>query len=108
MGRSFRHWKQRFDPNAEFVFTRRVRVGPKDAPWVPAGTVVDKVLHKRRLVTWWWAGLIAIKDWTPEKGRAIDRARQERRLGIQPPEPTPPATPPKQPQRSSSNRRGGV
>lgn len=76
MARVLRHWKQKWDPRAEFVFTRRVRVGPAKAPWAAAGSPVDKALYARLLKKWWKAGLIAIKDWTPARGRAALRDAQ--------------------------------
>ena len=59
-----RHWKQRFNPNAVFVFAKRVRIGEAGDPWAPAGTVVDSARFAKRLKLWWDVGLIEIQDWT--------------------------------------------
>lgn len=87
-----RHWKQRWDANADFVFTRRMRVGSTGAPWVPAGSDVDKVVHARLLKKWWAAGLIAIKGWTPALARTLARAKQEQRRAVPVAPPAPPRT----------------
>jgi hypothetical protein len=96
-----RHWKQRFNPNAVFVFAKRVRIGEAGDPWAPAGTVVDSARFAKRLKLWWDVGLIEIQDWTLEKAKAEAQAKQDakKRKGKTkeaevPPEEPPPAPSP--------------
>lgn len=89
----FRHHKQRWNADATFVFTRRMRVGEAKAPWVPAGTVVDKAKFARFLKRWWDAGLIEIQGWTVEGGRKALQEAQDRRRKPKAPPPVAPAAP---------------
>lgn len=61
-----RHWKQRFDPKADFIFTRRMTLGLPGLERVEPGDVVPRgTIHPNRLRIWWRARVIAIKDWAP-------------------------------------------
>lgn len=66
-----RHWKQRFDPSADFVFTKRRHLGlDPENPWVNPGDPVPKEqLGVHRLKTWWRARYIALADWVSPNER---------------------------------------
>lgn len=78
MGR--RHWKQKFDPAAKFIFLRRLKLGldPKK-PWVTIGDPVptgDARLGKGRLKKWWEAEVIGLADWVdPDVKKREHRAK---------------------------------
>ena len=66
-----RNWKERWDPNAEFVFNKRLKLGlDTENPWVLPGDPVDKeALGICRLHRWWDAGMISLdkeSDNTPK------------------------------------------
>ena len=70
-----RHWRQRWDPKAELVFTRRVKAGanPKK-PYVMPGDKLTKSLREQlgpmRVRRWFETGLLEIKNWkAPEPQR---------------------------------------
>lgn len=79
-----RHWKQRYDADAKFVFTRRLKLGlDKKKPWVLPGDPVPSgdVRIKGRLKRWWHAGVIALADWeSPEAAREKALAKQAAEL----------------------------
>jgi len=57
-----RNWKERWDPDAEYVFLKRLKLGldPKN-PWVLPGDPVPKdELGLRRLHRWWDAQIIGL------------------------------------------------
>jgi len=73
-----RHWKQRWDPNAELVFVRRMRVGTKAKPYAQPGDKVTKALRDRigphRLRRWFETGVLDIANWEapePQRERAL-------------------------------------
>ena len=57
-----RNWKERWDPEAEFVYNKRLKMGlDPENPWVMPGDPVDKLaLGIRRLHRWWDAGTIRL------------------------------------------------
>jgi len=57
-----RNWKERWDPNAEFVFNKTMNLGlDSENPRVVPGDPVDKTtLGLRRLQHWWNAGFIRL------------------------------------------------
>lgn len=57
--RRLRHWRQRFDPNAKFVFCKGTSYGGK---WYEAGTEVPKALHTDhgRLKRFWETGFVQL------------------------------------------------
>lgn len=73
--RAFRHPKQRFDENADFVYRKRLRMGGEDPEkaYVNPGDPVDKAAFRPGLLKRWWrAGIIELADWTPpERGRVL-------------------------------------
>lgn len=70
-----RHWKQRWDPEAELVWRRRARVG---AGTVRPGDPVDKTgLRLSRLLRLWNVGAIELRDFDP-KAPAPRRGRAAR------------------------------
>lgn len=66
MQRRLRHWKQRFDPKAELIFTRPMQLDGETR--VEAGDVITQELRDRfqlsdhRLARWWEARAIALRD----------------------------------------------
>ncbi len=66
MGR-IRHWKQRWDPGADFVFLKRMKLGldPKHPVALPGDPVPkgDARLGRGRLKRWWDAGFIGLAGW---------------------------------------------
>lgn len=59
--RRVRHWRERFDPDAEFVWLRRTKLTGER--WVNPGDRVDKALcPPGRLRTLWNTGRIALAD----------------------------------------------
>lgn len=66
MGR-IRHWKQRWDPNADFVFLKRMSLGldPKRPVAMPGDPVPkgEVRLGRGRLKRWWDAGYIGLAGW---------------------------------------------
>lgn len=62
-----RHWKQRWNPTADLVFTKRMRLGlTAEVPFVNAGDPVPKDhprLNRARLKRWWDAGYLALANW---------------------------------------------
>lgn len=60
--RKLRHWKQRFDPTARFVFRRRCRFAGKQ---YQRGDEIPESLRKKRLKLedFWEAGVIELLGW---------------------------------------------
>lgn len=86
---AIRNWRQRWDPNADLVFNRRVRLG--DNPRKPFALPGDKVTKKmrskfglNRLRRWFETGIVSLANWTapePQRGYALRaRAQREREL----------------------------
>jgi hypothetical protein len=73
--RHVRHWREKWSPDAELVFTRRLKLGldPKK-PWVNPGDPVTEKLRDqlgiRKLRTWWNARAVGLKEWAIEKPQA--------------------------------------
>jgi len=57
-----RHWREKFDPNADFIFRRRLKLGVEGMPeFVEPGDAVPRgTFHAGRLAMWWRAGFIGI------------------------------------------------
>ena len=57
-----RSWRERWDPDAEFVYNKRLKLGlDPENPWVQPGDPVDKLaIGIRRLHRWWDAGMIRL------------------------------------------------
>lgn len=71
--RRIRTWKQRWDPAAPLKFTRRMFIGTKAKPYVPAGTELTPAMRKRfglaRLRRWWNIGILTRADAPPTTRR---------------------------------------
>lgn len=67
MGR--RHWKQRWNPDAEFVFLKRLKLGIEGHEFVQPGDPVPKAhpLIRNRLRRWWAAEIIGLADFEVKK-----------------------------------------
>lgn len=107
-----RHWKQKWDPNADLVFAKRLKLGlDPENPWVEPGDPVPKCRrHKARIVEnerrvksdgqylgihrlymWFRAGIVELADFeyvdvAAHKARGVELANTE----PIPPEPIPP------------------
>lgn len=60
-----RHWKQHWDPNADLIFTKKLRIGDDpERPYVLPGDPVTPELREslglHRLKIWWEAEFLAI------------------------------------------------
>ena len=67
-----RHWKQRWDPTAELVFTRRLKMGIPGREFVNPGDDVTPEIRAAlgkhstfRLKRWFEANFLSIKNWVP-------------------------------------------
>ena len=84
MGR-IRHWKQRYDPDAKFVFLKRLKLGldpkkPVVAPGDPVPTG-DIRLGRARIKRWWHAGIIGRADWVdPDVAKLAKRATEREEI----------------------------
>lgn len=72
-----RHWRQKWDPDAELIATRRLRLGddPKK-PFVLRGEVISadvrETLGLHRLQRWFESGILALADFdAPEPQRRL-------------------------------------
>lgn len=72
-----RHWKQHFDPDADYVFSRPMKVGldPENPNVIPGDDVPKELCDRNRLQLWFNAGFIEIKDW---------QTLQDKEAGIKP------------------------
>lgn len=81
MGR-IRHWKQRYDPDAKFVFLKRLKLGlDKKKPVVMPGDPVptgDIRLGRARIKRWWHAGIIGLADWVDPDVLKLQKRATER------------------------------
>jgi hypothetical protein len=65
-----RHWKQRFDPKADFIWTAAIPIGDRDPktgelPRSVPGEPVDKERFGKKLAALWVARKIALAVWPP-------------------------------------------
>lgn len=78
---TMRHWKQRFTPDAKFVFLKRLKLGlDAKKPWVMPGDPVptgDVRLGRGRLKKWWDAGIIGLADWVDPDVVKRDKRKQD-------------------------------
>jgi len=68
-----RHWKQRFDKDADFVFLRHLRTGlDPDNPFSNPGDPVpkDDRIKGHRLKRWWEARIIGLANFVPPPSKA--------------------------------------
>lgn len=84
-----RHWKQHWDPSAQLVFARRMRLGdnPKK-PFMLPGERLTKAqrakLGENRVRRWFETGMLEIEGWKapePQREKALqaeEAARDER------------------------------
>ncbi len=76
-----RHWKQRYDPDAKFVFLKRLKLGLNvKKPWVLPGDPVptgDVRLGRGRLKRWWEAGIIGLADFVDPDVVKRDKRKQD-------------------------------
>jgi len=68
MSTRIRHWKQHWDPTADFVFLKRLRMGDNpDNPFVLPGEPVTAEMRAKmgeaRVKRWWEAQVIGRADW---------------------------------------------
>lgn len=82
-----RHWKQRWDPDADLVFTKRLRLGlDPEKPFVTAGDPVPKDRFSiHRLKVWWRAGYVQLADWlAPDERRRLQRQGKKLPTALRP------------------------
>jgi len=80
--RRFRHWKQRFDPNAEMRFRKNIKWS-KGVFFKAGDPVPPDLLDRRKLHRWWEAGLIelcAFEEGDILKGRSASSRFGDGRL----------------------------
>ena len=77
-----RHWKQHWDPSAEFVFAKRLRMGddPKK-PFVLPGDPVTEAMREKlgmaRIRRWWDAKIVQLADFdATTRSRKIESAEK--------------------------------
>ena len=103
MGRRARHWKQLWDPNAKFVWRKRLLFNGKHTEVGKAVTKKQRqTLGVNRLRRWWDAGVIEIDPKTFEPGKrkaATPKAKEPR-------EPRPQKLPVLNPQKRKKLREG--
>lgn len=62
-----RHWREKWDLNADMVFTRHFRLGLCGQEWANPGDPVTPAMRKalgpQRLRTWWHARYIGLREW---------------------------------------------
>jgi hypothetical protein len=73
-----RHWRQRWDPEAELVFLRRLRMGddperPFVLPGDPVTSEIRTKLGTHRLRRWWDAGAVGLANWQSPGQQAEDQ-----------------------------------
>lgn len=61
-----RHWRQRFDPNAEMRFRKRVKWS-KSITYEPGDKVPEDLMAPNKLRRWWEAGYIELLIFPPKK-----------------------------------------
>ena len=61
-----RHWKQRFDPNAEMVFRKSRKLGlcgvERCEPGDPVTEEMKMALGRHRMKMWWEAGMLELRE----------------------------------------------
>ena len=69
--RIVRHWKQKFNPTADFIFMRGMQL---EEGFALVGSDVPEYLRSQahRMQIWWDANLIALKNWDYDKGVPTD------------------------------------
>tara|TARA_R110002167_G_scaffold143958_2_gene333680 strand:- start:34254 stop:34670 length:417 start_codon:yes stop_codon:yes gene_type:complete len=82
-----RHWKQRYDFDADLIFTRRMKLGICGVAVVhPGDDVTDEMkdaLGRNRLKLWWESKRVALKDFDGDLGRVISREERIDREGLE-------------------------
>ncbi len=82
-----RHWKQRFDPDAKFVFLRRLKLGldPKRPIVVPGDPVPtgDVRLGRARIKRWWHAGIIGLADFKYPEELKREKREADRKVATE-------------------------
>ncbi len=80
MSRIVRHWKQKFDLNAPFIFTRGTQL---EEGLALVGSDVPEYLRSQghRMKIWWNANRIALKNWDYDKGIPKDAKDSYTKLG---------------------------
>lgn len=66
----YRHHSQKFDINADLIFTKMVSLDGYDAQ--PGDDVPKAVCSGHRSRIWWKSGVVALKHWNYETQQPID------------------------------------
>tara|TARA_R110000796_G_C14526444_1_gene431392 strand:+ start:938 stop:1366 length:429 start_codon:yes stop_codon:yes gene_type:complete len=82
-----RHWKQRYDFDADLIFTRRMKLGICGVAVVHPGDDVTaemkEQLGRNRLKLWWESKRVALRDFDGDLGRVISREERIDREGLE-------------------------
>lgn len=72
-----RHWKQRFEADADLIFSKRMKLGCCGVDVVNPGDPVTEemkaALGRNRLKLWWEAKRVELADFDRDQGRVISR-----------------------------------
>jgi len=77
---ALRHWKQRFDPKARFIYTKRRKFSLSPTGYMVPGEVMPEWVQAKlgvyRLRMWWRSGWIALADWEAPRPTAREVAEE--------------------------------
>tara|TARA_R110000796_G_scaffold41179_2_gene101983 strand:+ start:28452 stop:28799 length:348 start_codon:yes stop_codon:yes gene_type:complete len=72
---ALRHWKQRFEADADLIFSKRMKLGCCGVDVVNPGDIVTEdmkaALGRNRLRLWWEAKRIELANFDGDKGRVV-------------------------------------
>tara|TARA_R110002167_G_C12707228_1_gene655172 strand:- start:64044 stop:64466 length:423 start_codon:yes stop_codon:yes gene_type:complete len=75
-----RHWKQKFDANARFVYRKRRKFALSPTGMMEPGELMPSEVQvkvgRHRLKMWWRAGWIELADYVPAKPYTVRMAEQ--------------------------------
>ena len=62
-----RHWREQWDPKANLIFMKRLKLGLPGTLWVNPGDPVTpemrELLGTRKLLLWWHARAVGLEEW---------------------------------------------
>tara|TARA_R110002167_G_scaffold93122_2_gene249822 strand:+ start:19888 stop:20235 length:348 start_codon:yes stop_codon:yes gene_type:complete len=74
---ALRHWKQRFEADADLIFSKRMKLGCCGVDVVNPGDIVTEdmkaALGRNRLRLWWEAKRIELANFDGDRGRVVTR-----------------------------------
>lgn len=76
----FRHWKQRFEPGAKFIFRRGLTYGPKT--YQPGDLIPDELQNNRKKLRLFWdSGYIELAEFEVAKSPKPESPKPKRGRG---------------------------